>query len=362
MAVSPLEDNRSEARNWTTATRRDLKVTLGEFSNFEVGDFTGRGEYFVVELKESGKKFIKTILRKDFLDDSSRRAEGELLASMAEIPSTSRIAPLTPTQVLQSTQFSGDFYAVSTFKEHTRNLYADRKLLDPGLLMDLGEFTYRLGSTAVPRNFETRRASDSILSLLHLSESRASAEWSQSSRGAHQAISIVQSESPKIKALIEELNSFPDPPVFSHGDLKLAQFIEPLGEDKILLCDWEECGVSSHLADLCFLCSDVFYSQVRSQTDDDMAGESDPALIQESYDSAVANASTQVSRVLTGYLNARRKPFSDGERRAIEIRIGLSGLYRLFTVGVKGSDLRPRELALASIGMQIALGDIPELF
>lgn len=108
--------------------------------------------------------------------------------------------------------------------------------------------------------------------------------------------------------------------------------------------------------DLSFAAADIFYSQIRRIVDDYLDHAEDQFSLQDIYDNAVGLAIDKIHHLVNGYVNASGEALSQDEKRVFEIRLGLAGLFRLYTVSAKTNAPRPRELALASIGMQVAAG------
>ena len=362
MTMTSLGGLTTEAPNWATATLRDIQVSLGDIHNLQVGHFLGRSEYFTAEASDDTPLFIKTIIQKFANDDSERRFEGEHLANTITIASSSSVSPLTASRVIQSNTFPGDYYIVSRLQDESDPLQVGSGFLSISELEDIGHFVHLMGTSTVPKRFRKRRAGDTIPSLLHFLRPDSTEPWKNVSNGARQVASIIRWEADLLRSLADELGKLPSVPVFSHGDLKFSQFLKHSKTNHFMLCDWEECGISTHLNDLSSLSADLFYSLIREIVDDNIGHTSDTNSIQTLYDESIKKAERAVSHILSGYVGARRYPFSKEELRAIQIRIGLMGLLRLYSASINTAEARPRELALASIGMQIATNEISDAF
>lgn len=358
----PLQSqNFSITSEWANATFNDIEDSLEGSFDIEPGQYIGRGEYFVATSGTGSEKFIKVVLGDGIDSELNRRIEGEILASSLHLPSTDLISPVVIQYVKESSNFPGDFYIVSDFKDDTETLELSKASLPLTDLAKIGAFLFRLESVTVPPQNPARRAMD-VLDGLSLLANKGNIETgAQLTKGTIQALEIINQEATNIENALEKVTKVGSRKFFSHGDLKFSQFLINGETGKIFLCDWEECGSAHFANDLCFLAGDLFYSTIRELVDTNIKNIKGSSIIQEAYDNATLEAVSKVNAILTGYSSERGYSLTSDEKRIISIRIGLAGLFRLYTVSAKSNELRPRELALASIGMQITLGQAPNL-
>lgn len=341
--------------HWSEATENDIQRSLGGDSVISVGDFVGRSEYYISDLGEAGKEFVKVLLRDSEDDNVLRRVSGENLARKLFLPSHPPFQPLVSSRTIESYGYPGDYYVVTEFREGTQPLSPDGSSIEDISLYKLGEFIQKLESTELPMAYSGRKASDPIEILFFLSDPERSSVLPSLPRGGGEVLSILRAEGKQIRELVIEARAGTSQVGFSHGDLKLSQLLQS-DDGAIFLCDWEECGAAPVMNDLAFLASDLFYSQIRSVVDEQIENSKRQELLQVVYDTAVSQAIDIISPLIEGYLQAKGKDLSRSEKRTFEIRLGLGGLMRLYTVSAKSNSARPRELALASIGMQMACG------
>lgn len=347
-----LENNYPRNR-WVDSTETDIQQSLGGNFSLSVGEFVGRSEYYIADSNNIDKEFIKVLIRDPENDDILRRVTGEQLASELDFPRVPRFSPLTSKRIVESSRYPGDYYVVSDFKEDVLPLSSEHSAIDNSIINSLGRFIQSLETIAIPPAFSGRKAADSVEMLYFLSRLEKSTTLPLLPRGGAEALSLIRGESDIISELYFEIESKCGRSVFSHGDLKTSQLLQS-DDGSVFVCDWEECGAAPILSDLSFTAADLFYGQIRCIVDEHLAKNEDWRGLSKIYDEAVEKAANQVLHLVDGYVSARGEPLSRTEKRLFEMRLGLAGLFRLYTVSAKSNVVRPRELALASIGVQIA--------
>ncbi|MER0071030.1 hypothetical protein ABRP93_07930 [Corynebacterium sp. KPL2850] len=346
-------ENKYPKTSWANSTEIDIQKSLGGDFSLSVGDFVGRSEYYIADSSNINKEFIKVLIRDPENDDIQRRVTGEQLASELDFPCVPRFSPLTSKRIVESSRYPGDYYVVSDFKEGVLPLSSEGSGIDNSIINSFGRFIQSLETIAIPSAFSGRKAADSVGMLYFLSKLEESATLSLLPRGGAEVLSLIRGESDLISELYFEIEGKCERSVFSHGDLKASQLLQA-DDGSVFVCDWEECGAAPVLSDLSFAAADLFYGQIRSIVDEHLAKTEDWRGLSKAYDEAAEKAANQVLHLVDGYVGARGDPLSRTEERLFEARLGLAGLFRLYTVSAKSNVVRPRELALASIGVQIA--------
>lgn len=361
--MHPLQNHRSaKVSSWSTATERDIGLALKGVHSVETASFVGRGDYFLASSVSGTRKFIKVILHDGYDHGAMRRVQGERLAAEITLPEMLLIRPLVSERVVESPGYPGDFYVVSEYLDNTFSLDSVKEDLSEVELNSLGEYIAKIEQVDFSDRAESRRATDIVAGLEYLSKAKIGDLGLPKTRAANQVLEILGNEAHHIEGLAGEVYSKSSNRSFSHGDLKFSQFIKRTETSELFLCDWEECGKSLFANDLCYLASDLFYSTIRKAVDRELLGSSSHARAREVFDLAIQYAGDKVKAILKGYLKVHGLKFSEDEKRVINIRIGLAGLFRIYSASGKVNEIQPRELALASIGMEMAIGAMPELF
>ncbi|CAB0792816.1 hypothetical protein FRC0421_00743 [Corynebacterium diphtheriae] len=341
--------------HWARATECDIRKSLGGDLSVSVGEFVGRGDYYIAHSEGVGTLFIKALLFNQEDDNILRRISGERLAGELSLPSDGLFSPLISKNIVESCCYPGDYYVVSDFEENSDALSSSDPSISDVIVNKLGRFIYSLERISIPPRFAERKAADAVEMLYFLSRLDEAETLSSLARGGNEVLAIIRSEADLISELCSEVRGKSVRSGFSHGDLKLSQLLQKK-DGSILVCDWEECGVAPAMNDLSFAAADIFYSQIRRIVDDYLDHAEDQFSLQDIYDNAVGLAIDKIHHLVNGYVNASGEALSQDEKRVFEIRLGLAGLFRLYTVSAKTNAPRPRELALASIGMQVAAG------
>ncbi|WP_426726779.1 hypothetical protein ACEN17_10100 [Corynebacterium rouxii] len=227
---------------------------------------------------------------------------------------------------------------------------------EESILKLLGSFVYKLSKVQLPVNFQNRKANDSVVLLENILKNTTAI--SSKSRGVFTFLKVIEKDKDTLLEIINKLNNLNKNIFFSHGDLKLGQFLKDSSKKHIYLCDWEECGFASELNDVCALGADIFYTYITSNAYSKLTEIKDHRDVNKVYDLLVQQATIFLKTFLKGFCSERGEKYSDREKEIIRLRLGIMGLYRLYTSSINSNQLNHKELAGASIGMHVALNGI----